>query len=897
MTSQFNSLKNLNLKKRIANNVRMPSKKLVIVESPTKAKTISRFLDSSYKVMACMGHIRDLPESAKDIPEKYKNKKWKNLGVNIEKNFEPIYCIPKSKASIIKELKAELKKSKELILATDEDREGESISWHLQYILQPKVPVKRIVFHEITKAAIAGALKNYRSVDKGLVKAQEARRVLDRLVGYTLSPLLWKKITTGLSAGRVQSVAVKLISEREIERMNFVISLFFGIEADLSPLKSKDNFLATLHSWKSKKLAVSKDFNSKGQMINKKLLHLKEKDSKELVKKLKTAKWLIQNIETKPISRSPKAPFITSTLQQSAHSKLGLSPRNTMSVAQKLYEKGLITYMRTDSTHLSKEALQGIKKAISNIYGEKDLVKIPRVYKTKAKGAQEAHEAIRPAGQNFKKPEQSGLTGTELQLYKLIFQRTLACQMKNCEQEQTTLHIKAGPALFQASGLRIVSPGFYKVYKDQESADRLLPPLKKGQELKCLKLENKEKQTQPPFRYNEASLIQKLEKEGIGRPSTYAPVISTIQDRGYVKKQGKNLAPTFTALAVTKLLSEHLPDYVSLGFTSKMEKALDDMAEGHVPYVKYLSNIYNGKKGLKEQVKQREKTIASDKSRCLQFPLFKGINFNVGRFGAYITAKKGKRELKSSLPADLFLSDLTLEKLEEILKTEKKKETAFGVDPKTKKKIFIKTGRFGPYLELEGGEKRAGIPKFIPIEKLSLKQAGQLLELPKVLGLHPKTKKEIKKSIGRFGPYVVHDGDFRSAPRDESFLSLDLKSALKILSQEKKGRQKSSSRKPLKEWTHNKETIQVLQGYSPYIRYKNKNYSLDKNTDVKKLTLKSVLEVIEKKAVSNTGKRKKSFHLKTSSKVKSQLKAKPSSKKKSQSKTKKSGRKKKTKKG
>ena len=865
-------IKNLNLKKRIANNVCMPGKKLVIVESPTKARTISRFLDSSYRVMACMGHIRDLPESAKDIPEKYKDKKWKNLGVNIEKDFEPIYCVPKSKASIIKELKTELKKSKELILATDEDREGESISWHLQFLLQPKVPVKRIVFHEITKAAIESALKNYRSVDKGLVKAQEARRVLDRLVGYTLSPLLWKKITTGLSAGRVQSVAVKLISEREIERMNFIKSLFYGIEAELSPQKSKDNFSANLYSWKSKKLAVSKDFNSKGQLTNKKLFHLKEKDSKELLKKLKKAKWLIHSIEKKPISRSPKPPFITSTLQQSAHSKLGLSPRNTMSVAQKLYEKGLITYMRTDSTHLSTEALTGIQKAISNIYGSKELVKTPRVYKTKAKGAQEAHEAIRPAGQNFKKPEQIGLTGAELKLYKLIFQRTLACQMKNCEQEQTSLHIKAGEALFQANGLRIVSPGFYRVYKDQkdqEEADKLLPSLKKGQELKCLKLESKEKQTQPPFRYNEASLIQKLEKEGIGRPSTYAPVISTIQDRGYVKKQDKNLAPTFTALAVTKLLSEHLPDYVSLGFTSQMEKALDDMAEGRVPYVKYLSRIYNGKKGLKEQVKQREKIITSDQSRSLQFPPFKGINFNVGRFGAYITKKKGKQELKSSLPEDLFLSDLTLEKLEEILKTEKKKEMAFGVDPNTKKKIFIKTGRFGPYLELEGGEKRASIPKFLPIEKLNLKQASQLLELPKVLGLHPKTKKEIKKSIGRFGPYVVHDGDFRSAPKDESFLNLELKSALKILAQEKKERKKSSSKKALKEWTHNKESLQVLQGYSPYIRYKNKNYSLDKDTDIEKLTLKSALEVIEKKTSSKSqGKAKIKINTKASGKVK-----------------------------
>ena len=673
--------------------------------------------------------------------------------------------------------------------------------------------------------------------------------------------------------------------------MNFVKSLFYGISAELSPKKTKENFSAYLHSWKSKKLAISKDFNDKGQLINKKLLHLKEKDSKELLKKLKKAKWQIQDIETKPISRSPKAPFITSTLQQIAHSRLGLSPRNTMSVAQKLYEKGLITYMRTDSTHLSQEALKGIRKAISNMYGTKELLKTPRIYKTKTKGAQEAHEAIRPAGQNFKKPEQSALTGIELKLYTLIFQRTLACQMKNCLQEQTSLYIKAGEALFQASGLRIVSPGFYRVYKDQDSTDAILPALKKGEELKCLNLEDKEKQTQPPFRYNEASLIQKLEKEGIGRPSTYAPVISTIQDRGYVKKHGKNLAPTFTALAVTKLLSEYLPDYVSLDFTSKMEKALDDMAEGKVNYVKYLTGIYNGKKGLKEQVKQKEKTIPADKSRSLQFKNFKDINFNVGRFGAYITKKKGKQELKSSLPEDLFLSDLSLKKLEEILTTEKKKEQTFGVDPTTKKKIFMKTGRFGPYLELEGGEKRVGVPKFLPLESLTLKQAGQLLELPKVLGKHPKTKKDIKKSIGRFGPYVVHEGDFRSAPRDQSFLSLDLKLALEILSKEKKGRKKSSSKKALKEWKHEKETIQVLEGYSPYIRYKKKNYSLAKDVDIKTLTLKEVLELIEKKAPGKSKKKLKAKTIKTQksiSKTKKKLKSKV---KKITSKTKKSKRK------
>ncbi len=855
----------------------MPKTKLLIVESPTKAKTIGRFLDSSYAVSDCMGHIRDLPESAKDIPEKYKEKAWKNLGVNVEENFEPIYCVPKSKNKIVKSLKEKLKRANELILATDEDREGESISWHLYQLLKPKAPVKRIVFHEITKEAINKALKNHRQIDKRLVQAQEARRVLDRLVGYTLSPLLWKKITTRLSAGRVQSVAVKLVCEREMERMSFVQAPYSSLEAQLAPYqnnlpsdkvknapdKQSASFSASLYSWKSKKLAGSKDFNSKGQLKNKKLLHLKEPAAKELVKKLHKAQWTVKRVEKKPISRSPKPPFITSTLQQAASGALSLSPRQTMATAQKLYEKGLITYMRTDSTNLSSEAIKGIRQTIADIYGIGDLPKTARVYKTKVKGAQEAHEAIRPAGKYFKNPEKTGLTGHELQLYRLIWRRTLACQMKNCEQEQTSLQIQAEDAVFSASGLRIVSPGFYKVYKDQEENAPLLPHLKKGHPLNCRKLEIKSRETQPPFRYNEASLIQKLEKEGIGRPSTYAPIISTIQDRGYVKKQNKSLAPTFTALAVTKLLSGHLPDYVDLAFTSKMEKALDDIALGKANYAQYLSAIYRGKKGLKKQVEEREKAIDASESRVMTFPPFKGVKFHVGRFGAYITQKKGNKELKSDLPEDLFLSDITPEKIQEILAVKQKMDQAFGIEPKTKKKIFIKTGRFGPYLELEGGEKRAGIPKFLSLEKLSLDQALKLLELPKILGIHPKTKKEIKKSIGRYGPYIAHDGDFRSVPAHEDFLSLDLKEALKILSQEKKQGRKTSAKKTLKEFKSGKETIKILEGYSPYIKFKNKNYSLPKGADPLKITLKEALEIIEngkkanRKAKGGFKKRKK----------------------------------------
>ena len=767
-------------------------KKLVIVESPTKAKTIRRFLDSSYMVESCMGHIRDLPESAKDIPEKYKKQPWGRLGVNVEEGFKPIYLIPKGKAKVVSQLKSKLKEASELILATDEDREGESISWHLTQILQPKIPVKRIVFHEITKAAITEALKNYRKVDSRLVRAQETRRVLDRLVGYTISPLLWKKITRGLSAGRVQSTAVKLISEREIERMNFVKTPYFSLEGEFSPAKtasSKNRFPASLKSYKSRRIAGGKDFDQKGQLKNKKWLHLKEKQAQSLIKELKGKTWLAQSIEKRSVSRNPPPPFITSTLQQAANRQLNFTSRQTMSAAQKLYEKGLITYMRTDSTSLSKEALKGIREAIAKIYGKKELPPAPRFYKTKSKGAQEAHEAIRPAGQNLKKPESAGLSGAELKLYQLIWQRTLACQMKNCEQEQLSLTLSAGDAIFSTSGTTIVSPGFYRAGKGMEDRESSppLPPLKQGDKLNCRELAAKAKETQPPPRYTEASLIQTLEREGIGRPSTYAPIISTIQDRGYArKKDKKTLVPTITALVVARFLSDYLPDYVDLKFTSKMEEALDEIAFGKKNAVQYLNLIYKGKKGLKGEVEAKEKSIDGKKSRTLRFEPFKNIGFHVGRFGAYVSMVKNKKELTATLPEDFFLSDLNQSQVEALIKTKKKSDERLGVDPATKKKIFLKTGRFGPYLEREGGDKRASVPKFLPLDQMDLSKALQLLELPKALGAHPKTGKEVRKSIGRFGPYVVHEGDFRSVPGNEGFFALGLKEALEILAKEKK---------------------------------------------------------------------------------------------------------------
>ena len=826
----------------------MKKKKLVIVESPTKAKTISRFLKKGYIVESCMGHIRDLPESAKDIPEKYKKKSWSNLGVNTDEDFQPIYCVPKSKSKVVQHLKSKLNQAEELLLATDEDREGESISWHLKELLKPKIPVKRMVFHEITQEAIQTALKNVRQIDPKLVKAQEARRILDRLVGYTISPLLWKKVTRGLSAGRVQSMAVKLISERELERMDFIRVQYWSLEGEF--LAKKQKFQGTLQSLKLQKTAKGKDFDNKGRLTNKKLLHLKEAAAKKLKTALNNKDFIVKAVETKPLSRSPKPPFITSTLQQAANRSLNFSTRQTMSTAQKLYEKGFITYMRTDSTTLSSEALKDIRNIILKAYGKNHLPEKPRFYKTKR--AQEAHEAIRPAG-HIRSPENTSLSGAEYKLYQLIWKRAIASQMKNCQQEQTTITLSCKDTLWSASGTTIIFPGFYKVWQEEEKQTSLLPKLKAGDKVQCKKIEALEHETQPPARYNEASLIQKLEQEGIGRPSTYSPIISTIQDRGYVKKVNKALAPTWIALAVTELLSSYFPDYVNLKFTSRMEDTLDEIANGKMDSKKYLTKIYKGKNGLKNQVDTKEKQIDSKESRTLSIkPFGANISFHVGRYGAYVMQKAGKKELKATLPDDVFPADLTKEQLKTLLTPKKQEKQVLGTHPDTKDKIFLKTGRYGPYLELEKEEKRASIPPFLAVEDMSLKQALHLLELPKTLGQHSDTKKDIKKSIGRYGPYIVHEGDFRSLPGDESFFSVGLKQALKILSEPKK----KFGRQAIKEIPYNKEVIKVFSGrYGPYLKFQNKNITIPKKYSAGALTLRQALDILKEKLALSSNKK------------------------------------------
>ncbi len=866
-------------------------KTLVIVESPTKARTIRKFLGKNFIVESCMGHVRDLPQSAKDIPEKFKKKPWSNLGVNVDNDFAPIYCIPRNKTKIVKNLKDKLKEADELILATDEDREGESISWHLLEVLKPKVPTKRMVFHEITKKAIESALENFREVDTNLVKAQEARRVLDRLVGYTLSPVIWKKVAYGLSAGRVQSVAVRLISEREHERIRFVKSSYWSLLAQSS--KDGVEFDAKLQSYKGQRVAIGKDFDSEnGQLkAGKDVLHLSESSVSDIVNSLKGKKLKVSQVDTKPLSRKPSAPFITSTLQQEANRKMGWGSRETMQVAQKLYERGFITYMRTDSSFLSDQAINAARENILTMYGKAYLPDQPRTYvKKKVKGAQEAHEAIRPAGETFKTPEETGLKDAQLKLYDLIWKRTMASQMKNSEHKQMSVKLEIEEALFMASGTTIEFPGFLKAYvegadnPDQALDNRevRLPALQKGDDLPCKSLKPGEHETKPPARYTEASLVQKMEKEGIGRPSTYAAIISTVQNRGYVRKVGNALIPTFTALVVSKLLVNYFPDYVDTNFTSGMENSLDNIAQGEENWAEYLTAVYFGEKGLKTQVENQEDKIDIETSRSIHLKGLDGLDFRIGRYGAYVCKvdKSTGEEVCASVPESHFPADMTKELAEKFIDQKINGADALGEDPETNLPVYVLTGRYGPYVQLgdSDGEKekpkRVSIPANIEMDNITIEQALQLLSLPITLGDHPGTGKVVKSNIGRFGPYVVHDGDFRSIPKDENIFELNFERALELLAMPKK-RGRSSAIKELGVYPDTEDKIGVYSGkYGPYLKCGKVNVSIPEDIDHEKIELEKAVELLADKMAEKGSKKKKAKKKAAKKKTKSKTKAK-----------------------
>ncbi|ODH00422.1 DNA topoisomerase I [Nostoc sp. KVJ20] len=868
---------------------------LVIVESPTKARTIRNYLPAGYRVEASMGHVRDLPQSASEIPAAVKGETWAQLGVNVDADFEPVYVVPKDKKKIVTQLKEALKDVDELILATDEDREGESISWHLYQLLKPKVPTKRMVFHEITQEAIKKALKNCRNIDEQLVRAQETRRILDRLVGYTLSPLLWKKIAWGLSAGRVQSVAVRLLVTRERQRRAFHEGTYWDLKASLS--KEKTPFAAQLITLGGTKIANGSDFDATTGQITagRNVLLLNEEQAVALKERLTGKTWNVNDIEERPVTRKPSPPFTTSTLQQESNRKLRLSARDTMRVAQNLYEQGYITYMRTDSVHLSDQAIAAARSCVEKLYGQQYLSPQPRQYTTKSKGAQEAHEAIRPAGSTFRTPQETALGGRELAVYDLIWKRTVACQMADSRQTQITVQLQVEDAGFRSSGKRIEFPGYLRAYvegsDDPEAAledqEVILPNLKVGDHPDCTELEAVGHETQPPARYTEASLVKTLESEGIGRPSTYASIIGTIIDKGYAHLVTNALIPTFTAFAVTDLLEKHFPDIVDPSFTSKMEQTLDDIATGEAKWLPYLQQFYLGEKGLETLVKERESQIDATKARTVELENL-DAKVRIGKYGPYIEVENGEGVITASIPKDLTPSDLDPKQVEVLLRQKITGPDQVGRHPETGEPIYVKIGAYGPYVQLgdktdeNPKPKQASLLKGVTPETVTLEMAVGLLALPRTLGVHPVTGGKIQASLGRFGPYVVHDQgkegkDYRSLKAADNVLAISLERALELLSEPKKGRSStnSKSKAALRELgTHPEdgETVNIYDGpYGPYIKHGKTNVSIPEGQTVEDITLAEALNLLAAKA--STGKSTRKTSKSTSSKSKSTAKS------------------------
>jgi len=859
---------------------------LVIVESPTKARTIRQYLPNDYRVEASMGHVRDLPSSAKEVPANIKGESWARLGVNVEDGFKPIYVVPSDKKKVVKDLKSALKEADELILATDEDREGESISWHLKEVLQPNVPTKRMVFHEITQEAIQTALNDCRDVNDDLVEAQETRRILDRLYGYTLSPLLWKKVARGLSAGRVQSVAVRLIVEKERERRVFKRGSYWDLKATLEHQKSE--FEAKLTSLGGKRLATGSDFDPKTGNIaqGRDVVLLNEAEANALKDRLSDKPWTVQQVDERPSTRKPSPPFITSTLQQEANRKLNISARDTMRTAQSLYENGYITYMRTDSVHLSEQAINAARSCVTQKYGQDYLSPKPRQYSTKSKAAQEAHEAIRPAGETFRSPQETGLQGRELALYDLIWKRTVASQMANAKLTQITVNLTVEDAEFRSTGKRIDFPGFFRAYvegsDDPEAAlenqEVILPELQEGDHPNCQQLDPLGHQTQPPARYTEASLVKTLENEGIGRPSTYASIISTIIDRGYVQMRGNALTPTFTAFAVTSLLEQYFAELVDPRFTAQMEQTLDHIATGEADSTPYLEEFYLGDKGLNTLVQEKENEIDPDTAKAIDLDNIEA-KVKVGYFGPYLETENGDGVVKASIPQDLTPADLNPEQVDVLIKQKTEGPDELGTHPETGDPIYIKVGKYGPYVELgeqtDGNKKpkRCSIPKGTKPEDVTLEMAVKLLSLPRVLGEHPATGAPVKAAIGPYGPYVVHDQgkegkDYRSLKKDDDVLTVGLDRGLELLAQPKKGRGGSKKEliKELGNHPDNDKPVKLYKGpHGPYVNHGKKNAGLPEGESPENITLERAVELLAEKNNSKSKTSSTSSKSKTSS--------------------------------
>jgi len=849
------------------------SKYLAIVESPTKAKTISKFLGKDFTVLASYGHVRDLPTSAAEIPAEVKKEKWARLGVNVDKDFEALYVVPAEKKDRIKELKANLKEADELLLATDEDREGESISWHLLEVLKPKIPVKRLVFHEITKEAIDHALQTARSVDENLVRAQETRRIVDRLYGYSVSPVLWKKMAPRLSAGRVQSVAMRLLVERERERIKFKGASYWDLKATLKALSDPQLFDAELTHVGAKRVATGKDFDpDTGKLKNPaEVVLLSESEAQKLRDKLKTVTPLVGEVEEKPYVQKPSAPFTTSTLQQDANRRLGYSVKRTMALAQQLYENGFITYMRTDSTTLSAEAIEGAKKSIKAEFGPEFLSVDTRTYATKVKNAQEAHEAIRPAGTDFTQPDivRNRLGPDAARLYELIWKRTLASQMKDAHGTRIVVRIDIGDAQFRASGKTIAFAGFLRAYVESSDdpeqqlseQERVLPKMVKGDKLSLEMIEDLKHDTQPPARYTEGSLIKELERRGIGRPSTWATIVDVVLSRTYAFKKGAALVPSFVAMAVSALLEQYFPKLVDYEFTARLEADLDNIANGEMDNLKYLKGFYHGDKGdgLHGLVSSGEEKI--DPRIVCGYPIGqsaegKNVEVRIGKFGPFLS--DGER--RSSLPDSLCPDELNIERAIQILEVAAKGPTSLGADPQTGLQVYVKSGRFGPYLqlgEIKEGEDRPKMASLLPgmtPDTVDFETALKLLALPKNLGKHPTLGEDIIVANGKFGPYVKCGAETRSVPTDEfSLLDLTQAQAMVLLSRPRTRRGQTVTKAgPLRELGKHpitELTLTIKSGkFGPYVTDGNINASLPRGVDIQSLSMDEAVNLLEARA-------------------------------------------------
>ncbi len=861
--------------------------KLIIVESPAKSRTIEKFLGKDYTVAASYGHIRDLPGSAAEIPEAYKGQPWARLGVNPEDDFAPVYVVSRESRKHVTALKKLMKGAEELLLATDEDREGEAISWHILEELNPSIPVRRITFHEITKNAIREALEHPREVDDKLVRAQESRRILDRLFGYELSPVLWKKVRTKLSAGRVQSVALRIVVEREEERLAFRTAEFWDLEADLAGPDGTP-FVARLHEVDGKRVAQGKDFSGDtGELVKPDRVHHLDGDAARALAAatMSAAPWNVASVERKETRKRPSPPFITSTLQQAASSRLGMTPRRTMQVAQKLYEgvelgggerTGLITYMRTDSFTLSNEALSAAQTLIRDTWGP-EYTDGPRFYRSKSKSAQEAHEAIRPTDL-FRRPESvaSRLDKDELALYRLIWERTIASQMTDARLDRTTLDLTVAPAdaapcLFRATGSVVRFPGFLAVTGGGRD-ESILPELTEGDlihaagsdtdgaVLTAVRPEGHE--TSPPSRFTEASLIKRLEEAGIGRPSTYAPTISTILAREYVVKRKGSLVPTYVGMAVTRLLRDHFERYIDEGFTARMEDDLDLIASGEVDWKTFLHAFYHGagdSDGLMADIAVQLPDIDYPAIPIGDEPeTGDALTVRIGRTAAYLVAGEGDDARRATIPVDLLIDELTPDKARELLLAKERSREPLGQDPESGENIYVLVGPFGPYIQLgevvdEGPKpKRVGLGRGTDPAGVDLEMALRLLSLPRVLGEDPESGKKVRAGLGRFGPYVECNRVYASVEDVSVLFTVTLDEALERI----RNKNKKPVLKDLGPHPETGEPVQVLKGrYGPYVTDGTANATLKGVDDPTTLTMEQALPLLAE-AATRKGKKK-----------------------------------------